>query len=81
MLQITWTTSTILAEIFYCIIGGIFALAGFDALKNQMVRIRARGYEAIVLQHEMDHFKGTLFYDHINKSDPFKEIENAIVIE
>lgn len=34
MLQITWTTSTILAEIFYCIIGGIFALAGFDALKN-----------------------------------------------
>ena len=35
MLSITWTTSTILAEIFYCIIGGIFALAGFDALKNK----------------------------------------------
>lgn len=35
MLQITWTTSTILAEVFYCIIGAIFALAGFDTLKNE----------------------------------------------
>lgn len=35
MLEMTWTTSTILAEVFYCIIGVIFALAGIDALKNQ----------------------------------------------
>ena len=54
---------------------------GFDALKNEMVRFRARGYEAIVLQHEMDHFQGIMFYDHIDKQDPYKEIENAIVIE
>lgn len=54
---------------------------GFDAIKNEEVRFRARGYEAIVLQHEMDHFQGIMFYDHINKQDPFKEIENAIVIE
>lgn len=54
---------------------------GFDALKNKMVRIRARGYEAIVLQHELDHFKGTLFYDRINKEEPFKEIEDALIID
>lgn len=35
MLRIEWTTSTILAEIFYCIIGIIFALAGIDTLKNK----------------------------------------------
>ena len=35
MLSIEWTTSTILAEVFYCIIGGIFALSGIDALKNK----------------------------------------------
>lgn len=35
MLSITWTTSTILAEVFYCIIGAIFALAGIDTLRNE----------------------------------------------
>lgn len=35
MLSIEWTTSTILAEIFYCIIGLIFALTGYSALKNK----------------------------------------------
>lgn len=33
--------------------------------------ITARGYEAIVLQHEIDHLNGILYYDHINKKDPF----------
>lgn len=54
---------------------------GYDMLQDKHIRIRARGYEAIVLQHEIDHFSGTLFYDHINKKNPFKEIEDAIVIE
>lgn len=40
--------------------------------------ITARGYEAIVLQHEIDHLNGILFYDHINKNDPFMIKENAI---
>ena len=56
-------------------------IEGFDALQNKQVRIRARGYEAIVLQHEMDHFNGTLFYDRINKENPFLEIEDAMIIE
>lgn len=53
---------------------------GFDTLTNKMVSIRARGFLAIVLQHELDHFDGILFYDHIDKKDPFKKIEDAITI-
>ncbi len=52
----------------------------FDLCTNQNIEIRARGYLAIVLQHEIDHFSGTLFYDHINQEDPFKKIETAMVI-
>lgn len=37
MLEMTWNTSTILAEIFYCIIGLIFMSVGFSALKNKDV--------------------------------------------
>ncbi len=40
--------------------------------------ITARGYEAVVLQHEIDHLNGILFYDHINKKDPFQVKEDAI---
>ena len=35
MLEIDWNTSTILAEVFYCIIGLIFAFTGVSALKNK----------------------------------------------
>jgi peptide deformylase len=52
----------------------------FDLCTNQYIEIRARGYLAIVLQHELDHFKGILFYDHIDQDDPFREIEGALVI-
>ena len=31
MLEIDWNTSTILAEVFYCIIGLIFAFTGVGA--------------------------------------------------
>ena len=52
----------------------------FDLIQNKEITIRARGYLAIVLQHELDHFKGVLFYDHINPNTPFEEIEGALVI-
>lgn len=52
----------------------------YDLLTGQNIEIRAQGYLAIVLQHELDHFKGKLFYDHINKEDPFKEVPGAIEI-
>ncbi len=53
----------------------------FDLLQDKEIIIRASGYPAIVLQHEIDHFDGVLFYDRINKLDPFNEISDAIVIE
>lgn len=53
---------------------------GFDLVTNQNITIRARGYLAIVLQHELDHFSGTLFYDHIDPKNPDIEIPGAQVI-
>ena len=53
----------------------------YDLLRDQEIVITASGYLAIVLQHEIDHFSGTLFYDRINKSNPWQEVEDAIVIE
>lgn len=53
-------------------------ITGYDALTDQYVRIIARGYHAIVFQHELDHFDGVLFYDRINQEDPFARIEGAL---
>lgn len=54
---------------------------GFDLIQNKDIEIKADGYLAIVLQHELDHFKGILYYDHINKKNPFYIEDNAVVIE
>lgn len=54
---------------------------GYDLLQKKNVKFRARGYEAIVIQHELDHFDGILYYDRIDKENPFKEIEDAVVIK
>lgn len=54
---------------------------GYDLIQDKEIEIKASGYLAIVLQHELDHFKGILFYDHINKKDPFIKDPNALVIE
>ena len=53
---------------------------GYDLLTDQEVTIRARGYFAIVLQHEIDHFSGVLFYDHIDPKNPKPEVPGALVI-
>jgi len=52
----------------------------FDAAKNEEVTINAKGYDAIVLQHEIDHLNGILFYDHIDKLNPNKEIPGSVAI-
>lgn len=49
----------------------------YDIIQEKDIEIKAEGYLAIVLQHELDHFKGILFYDNLSKiRDP-----QAIVIE
>lgn len=45
------------------------------------LKLRLRDYPAIVLQHEIDHLNGIMFFDHINKKDPYHIPENAKVIE
>ncbi|MFR7591176.1 MAG: peptide deformylase [Longibaculum sp.] len=54
---------------------------GYDVLTHQDVTIVARGFLSICLQHELDHFDGKLFYDHINKEAPKAPILNAMVVE
>ena len=43
----------------------------YDEKGNKQV-LRLREELAIVFQHEIDHLNGILFYDRIDKKDPFK---------
>lgn len=43
--------------------------------------IKLKDYPAIVASHEIDHLNGHLFYDRINKKNPFALDENTIVIQ
>lgn len=52
----------------------------YDALQGKEILIKASGYDAIVLQHEIDHLNGILFYDHIDPKDPYKQIPGAVAI-
>ncbi|HIX71209.1 MAG TPA: peptide deformylase, partial [Candidatus Enterococcus stercoravium] len=42
---------------------------------------RLKNYEAIVVQHEIDHLNGIMFYDHINEANPFALQQGVLVIE
>ena len=44
------------------------------------VEIKLSGFVAIVMQHEIDHLSGVLFYDHINQDNPWLKKENAIIL-
>lgn len=46
-------------------------ITGFD-IDGNPIKIRAREELAIAFQHEMDHLEGILFYDHIDKKNPYK---------
>lgn len=48
---------------------------GYDVDGNP-VKYRAREELSIAFQHEMDHLNGILFFDHIDKNDPYKNAEN-----
>ena len=41
---------------------------------------RFSGYPAIVLQHEIDHLHGILFFDHINEKDIFALDDNTTLL-
>lgn len=44
-------------------------------------RIKLKGYNAIVAQHEIDHINGVMFYDHINSATPFAVKDGVLIIE
>jgi peptide deformylase len=50
-------------------------------LDGEEIKLRLKGLPAICFQHEIDHLNGIMFYDHINKEDPYAPIEDAIAIE
>jgi peptide deformylase len=56
-------------------------IAAIDFFTETEVEISAEGKIAIVLQHEMDHLSGILYYDHINKKNPFFKIHGAVSIK
>lgn len=55
-------------------------MKAFDVVTNKEITITATGYDAIVLQHEYDHLDGILYYDRIDKTDPYKIIDNSYLI-
>lgn len=44
-------------------------------------RIKLKGYNSIVVQHEIDHTNGVMFYDRINEKNPFAIKEGMLIIE
>ena len=44
-------------------------------------RIKLRGYNSIVVQHEIDHTNGIMFYDRINPNNPFEIKEGLLILE
>lgn len=41
------------------------------------IELKLKGYAAIVIQHEMDHLDGIMFYERINREDPFRVPDNC----
>ena len=51
----------------------------YDMLTDSQVTIRAEGFLAICLQHEIDHLSGILYFDRIDSKNPWKEDDEAEV--
>ncbi|GAA0329673.1 peptide deformylase [Bacillus carboniphilus] len=48
-------------------------------MDGEEVQLKLKGYASIVVQHEMDHLNGILFYDRINKENPYKLPEGVAI--
>lgn len=55
-------------------------LVAIDHFTDREIEITAHGITAIVLQHELDHLSGVLYYDRINKLAPDKIESNVKLI-
>ncbi len=55
-------------------------MQAYDALTDRDIIITARGFDAIVLQHEYDHLDGLFFYDRIDQKKPDQVLMNEELI-
>ena len=53
----------------------------YTDLEGKPHKKKFKDYEAIVVQHEIDHINGVMFFDHINEASPFSIKEGVMVIE
>lgn len=56
-------------------------IKGYDAVSDKEVTLKLTGYPAIVFQHEYDHLDGVLYYERIDKNNPFNVDEEAVRID
>ena len=52
-----------------------------QTIDGKTIEVKANGFLAVVLQHELDHLDGIMFYDHIDKDHPFEASNNAKPLE
>src|SRR5699024_5983396 len=57
-----------------------FRVTALDIDGNE-VEIKAKGLLAIVLQHEMDHLDGIMFYEYSDKNNTEVPNKNAVPVE
>lgn len=50
-------------------------------MEGNPLKLRLKGYPAVVFQHEIDHLNGIMFYDHINETNPYFIPEGAKAVE
>ena len=55
-------------------------MTAYDALTDRDITITARGYDAVVLQHEYDHLDGMFYYDRIDSKNPDKRLLNEEIL-
>lgn len=48
---------------------------------GQPQRLKLKGFNSIVIQHEIDHLNGIFFYDRINENNPFEEPEDLLLLD
>ena len=55
-------------------------IKAYDHISKKDVVLSLKGYVAIVAQHEYDHLFGVLYYDRINKNNPFEKVDGEVSI-
>lgn len=50
-------------------------------IEGNKQKLRLKNYESIVVQHEIDHLNGIMFFDYINEDNPFALNQGVLVIE